>query len=140
MPRKIIDNKLKQEIIDFYKSRPMSLKEVGEKFELSPPTVIKILKDIPKYPKAKINNPNLIEDFFKEINTEEKAYFLGLIISDGNVFKDETSGRQASISITLDLNDEYMLNTFKQTLQANTVVGRDGRGCGTLAVRSNIMA
>ena len=65
MPRKIIDDKLKQEIIDFYKSKPMSLKEVGEKFELSPPTIIKILKDIPKYPKAKINNPNLIEDFFK---------------------------------------------------------------------------
>ena len=140
MPRKIIDDKLKQEIIDFYKSKPMSLKEVGTKFELSPPTVIKILKDIPKYSKAKINNPNLIEDFFKEINTEEKAYFLGLIISDGNVFKDETSGRQASISITLDLNDEYMLNTFKQVLQANTTVGKDGRGCGTLAVRSNIMA
>lgn len=140
MPRKIIDDKLKQEIIDFYKSKPMSLKEVGTKFELSPPTVIKILKDIPKYPKAKINNPNLMEDFFKEINTEEKAYFLGLIISDGNVFKDETSERQASISITLDLNDEYMLNTFKQVLQTNTTVGKDGRGCGTLAVRSNIMA
>ena len=113
MPRKIID--------DFYKSKPMSLKEVGEKFELSPPTIIKILKDIPKYPKAKINNSNLIEDFFKEINTEEKAYFLGLIISDGNVFKDETSGRQASISITLDLNDEYMLNAFKILLNSTKV-------------------
>lgn len=140
MPRKIIDDKLKQEIIKFYQSKPMSLKEVERQFELSSPTVIKILKDIPKYPKAKINNPNLIEDFFKEINTEEKAYFLGLIISDGNVFKDETSGRQASISITLDLNDEYMLNAFKAAVQANTSIGKDGRGCGTIAVRSNLMA
>ena len=140
MPRKIIDDKLKQEIIKFYQSKPMSLKEVERQFELSSPTVIKILKDIPKYPKAKINNPNLIEDFFKEINTEEKAYFLGLIISDGNVFKDETSGRQASISITLDLNDEYMLNAFKTAVQANTSIGKDGRGCGTIAVRSNLMA
>ena len=38
--------------------------------------------------------------------------FLGLLIADGNVFKDAT-GRQASISITLDLKDEYMLLKFK---------------------------
>lgn len=105
MPRKIITEDLKQEIKNYYLSAPMSLKQVEDKFELSHPTVSKILKDIEKYPKAKIFNPNLKENFFKEINSEESAYFLGLIIADGNVFKDET-GRQASISITLDLKDE----------------------------------
>ena len=79
------------------------------------------------------------EHFFKEINCEENAYFLGLLISDGNVFKDGT-GRQASISITLDLKDEYMLQKFKNVLSANTSISYDGRGCGQIAVRSNIMA
>ena len=115
------------------------MKQVEDKYELSHPTITKILKDVPKYTKAKLNNPNMKEHFFQEINEEAKAYFLGLLISDGNVFKDNT-GRQASISITLDLKDEYMLEKFKEVLQVNTSVGHDGRGCGQIAVRSDIMA
>ena len=139
MPRKVITEELKQEIIKYYLSQPMTTKQVEDKYELSHPTITKILKDVPKYTKAKLNNPNMKEHFFQKINEEAKAYFLGLLISDGNVFKDNT-GRQASISITLDLKDEYMLEKFKEVLQANTSVGYDGRGCGQIAVRSNIMA
>ena len=139
MPRKIITEELKQEIINYYLSKPMGLKQVENKYNLSHPTISKILKDVPKYTKAKINNPNMKEHFFQEINCEENAYFLGLLIADGNVFKDNT-GRQASISITLDLKDEYMLQKFKEILQANTSIGHDGRGCGQIAIRSNIMA
>ena len=139
MPRKVITEELKQEIIKYYLSQPMTIKQVEDKYELSHPTITKILKDVPKYTKAKLNNPNMKEYFFQEINEEAKAYFLGLLISDGNVFKDNT-GRQASISITLDLKDEYMLEKFKEVLQADTSVGHDGRGCGQIAVRSNIMA
>lgn len=136
---KIISEKLKNEIIAFYQSKPMTLKEVADRFNLSNPTIGKILKDVPRYTKAKIKNPNLDEYFFESIDSEAKAYFLGLLIADGNVFKDGT-GRQASISITLDLKDEYMLNKFKESLNANTSIGKDGRGCGQIAVRSNIMA
>lgn len=139
MPRKVITEELKQEIIKYYLSQPMTMKQVEDKYELSHPTITKILKDVPKYTKAKLNSPNMKEHFFQEINEEAKAYFLGLLISDGNVFKDNT-GRQASISITLDLKDEYMLEKFKEVLQVNTSVGHDGRGCGQIAVRSNIMA
>lgn len=139
MPRKIITEELKQEIIKYYLSQPMTMKQVEEKYELSHPTITKILKDVPKYTKAKLNSPNMKERFFQEINNEASAYFLGLLISDGNVFKDNT-GRQASISITLDLKDEYMLKKFKEVLQTNTSIVYDGRGCGQIAVRSNIMA
>lgn len=69
----------------------------------------------------------------------KKCLFLGLLISDGNVFKDKT-GRQASISITLDLKDSYMLDKFKETVNNNTSIGRDGRGCRQIAVRSNVTA
>jgi hypothetical protein len=62
-----------------------------------------------------------------------------LLISDGNVFKDNT-GRQASISITLDLKDKYILEKFKEVVNSNTAICYDGRGCGQIAVRSNLMA
>lgn len=141
MARKIITDELKDEIIRFYLSKPMSLKVVQDKYNLSNPTICKILKNIPKYSKAKIKNPNLNERFFQNIDCEEKAYFLGLLIADGNVFKDASgSNRQASISITLNLKDEYMLLRFKEALGASTNVGHDGRGCGQIAVRSNLMA
>lgn len=139
MPRKIITSELKQEIIKYYLSQPMTMKQVEDKYELSHPTVTKILKDVPRYSKAKLNNPNANERFFKNIDSEEKAYFLGLLISDGNVFKDST-GRQASISITLNLNDEYILQKFKEVLNVNTSISKDGRGCGQIAIRSNLMA
>lgn len=139
MASKIITEELKQEIIEFYKSQPMSLKSVGEKFNLSSPTISKILKDVPRYSKASIFNPNMKEDYFDNIDTEEKAYFLGLLISDGNVFTDGT-GRQHSISITLDSGDEYILNRFREALGANTSVTRDGRGCSQIAIRSNKIA
>ena len=139
MPRKIIKEDLKNEIIKYYLSQPMTLKQVEDKFQLSHPTISKILMDIPKYTKTKLNNPNMKEHFFQNINTEENAYFLGLIISDGNIFKDNT-GRQASISITLDLKDKYLLTKFKEVVNSNTSIVHDGRGCGQIAVRSNIMA
>lgn len=33
-----------------------------------------------------------------------------------------------------------MLNKFKEVVNSNTSIGHDGRGCGQIAVRSNIMA
>ena len=59
--RKVITDDLKQEIINYYLSYPMTLKQVEDKFNLSHPTISKILKDIPKYTKASaINTPTLI--------------------------------------------------------------------------------
>lgn len=120
----------------------MTIAAVAKHFGISSPTAGKILKDVPRYSKAKLNNPNMDEHFFETIDSEAKAYFLGLIISDGNVFIEEnnSSNRQASISITLDLADEYMLQEFKKAVKANTSIGHDGRGCGQIAVRSDIMA
>ena len=139
MPRKSITEELKQEIVKYYLSQPMTLKQVENKYKLSHPTISKILIDIPKYNKAKLNNPQMKEHFFQEIDCEENAYFLGLLISDGNVFKDNT-GRQSSISITLSLEDKYILEKFKNILQANTSITSDNRGCCQFAIRSNIMA
>lgn len=140
MARKIISQELKGEIIEEYKSRPMTLESLEEKYKLSHPTITKILNGIPKYTKAVIYNPELKECFFEGIDCEPKAYFLGLLIADGNIFIDNKSGRQASISITLDSNDEYLLDTFKKLLNANTSISHDGRGCSQIAVRSNKMA
>ena len=143
MASKQITEEMKAAIIAEYKSKPQSLKTLGEKFDLCIPTIMKILNGIELYKKAQIFNPNLNERFFENIDSEAKAYFLGLIIADGNVFIDKNNQktkRQASISITLDKNDKYLLESFKQCVGANTSIGNDGRGCHYTAVRSDLMA
>lgn len=140
MARKVITESLKQEIIDFYKQSPVSLKVLEEKYQLSHPTISKILKDVPKHKKAQIYNPELYENYFESINTEFKAYFLGFIIADGNIFLAKDGNRQASISITVKQSDQYILERFKQEVHTNTNLAHDGRGCVTMAVRSNKMA
>ena len=100
MANKKLTEELKAEIIAEYLKQPISLHELELKFNLSHPTVTKVLKDVPKYKKAQVFNPELNEHFFSNIDSEEKAYFLGLIIADGNIFRSNNS-RQDSISITL---------------------------------------
>ena len=46
----------------------MTMKQVEDKYELSHPTITKILKDIPKYTKAKVNNPNMKEHYNYTLN------------------------------------------------------------------------
>lgn len=138
MPRgKPITDEVRRNVIDFYLSKPMTHKCVCEKFNLSEPTVLKILKDTPKYVKAKIYSPDLNESIFEEINDEMSAYFLGLIISDGNVFEYSGSNRQDSVSITLQECDEYLLEEFRKWTKTSTNIGHDGRGSSTVAIRSN---
>lgn len=135
---KIISQDVIQQMREFYQSRPMTQKEVADRFGYCLPTVAKILKDLPQYTKSNIFNPELDESFFEVIDTEDKAYYLGLLITDGNVFK--ANEHRASISITLDQNDAYLLDHWKDCLKSRTSLGHDGRGCVQYAVRSLKMA
>lgn len=76
MARKVITEELKNQIITEYKSKPIALSVLEEKYSLSHPTISKILKDVPKYKKAQVFNPDLNEHFFENIDCEKKHIFL----------------------------------------------------------------
>lgn len=59
-----------------------------------------------------INN----EDFFQRIDSEEKAYLLGLFITDGYVKEDYRGNRSKLVGITLSVKDEYMIKKIKDLL------------------------
>lgn len=75
-------------------------------------TIIKILSERGLSPKTrtKLYNPNLIEDYFRVIDTPEKAYWIGWLISDGNIDEDGT------ISISLKSSDEDILHLLEKDL------------------------
>lgn len=139
MARKIITEDLKNKIIEDYINYPTTITQMSEKYNLCRPTIAKILKDIPKYNKALIFSPELDENYFANIDADAKAYFLGLLISDGNVFVHKIASKQALVSISLNSPDGYLLERFKQELHSNVKVKTDGT-CNQFAVSSNKLA
>ena len=56
------------------------------------------------------------ENYFKEIDSEEKAYMLGFIYADGNV-SDSSKDKHYRLRITLKNSDIEILNRFKDLLE-----------------------
>ena len=138
---KILTEEFKKEIRDFYLIYPMSYTYVAKKFHICKPTVAKILAGLPVYTRSVIFSPELQENYFNVIDSERKAYFLGLIVSDGNVFVHDGKRihNQSKVSITLDSHDEYLLDIFKSELRSNRVITHDGRGCSEIMISSSTM-
>lgn len=59
---------------------------------------------------------NLNESFFEKIDSEEKAYFLGLMYSDGYIF---SSKHTKGLGIQLQEPDKELLIKFNQCLKSN---------------------
>jgi hypothetical protein len=117
----------------------MTYQEVGKEFNLSLPTVGKILKKHGinhLHGKAQMFSPLLKESFFANIETEVQAYFLGLIVADGNIF---TKRNRNIVSITLQNQDNYILHKFVRAVQSNKSVTSDGRGCSSIQIHSKKM-
>lgn len=87
---KLNKNKI-SDLFNDYSINNLSYRELAEKFRVSEKSVIKILKrngaDIPYQNKFEYENVRYKYDcdhlFFENIDTEEKAYFLGFLYSDG---------------------------------------------------------
>lgn len=117
----------------------MTFDELVKKFDMSIPTIIKIFNKyrVVRYTKSRLYSPNLIENYFNTIDSQLKAYFLGLIITDGCIYS--KNGRTPSVSLTLQKNDAYLIDRFIKEIHSNKVVTTDGRGCCEVAINSSKM-
>ena len=104
----------KKEIIDLYNSGYGCYK-IAKKYECSASSINKLLKSEDINTKK---NPNdyrkykLNENYFSIIDSETKAYFLGLIYSDGCVSK-------TTLRISLQEEDEYLLIKFLNEIESD---------------------
>jgi len=110
----------KEEIKNLYLNSKLSCKSIAKKYNVSSATIERILKNnkikAEKDRKVNIVNSNLVEDYFEIIDTEEKAYFLGFIYSDGNINFIKNSAR---LSIEISEKDGYILEKFKINCKIN---------------------
>ena len=114
--------KRNDEVIDLYLNKNKSIHEISDILNLNRKTISKILKDnnieikmLNDYTKKK--RKYLFDtDIFKQINTEEKAYWLGFLYADGDVSSDGYT-----ISLHLQESDYEHLVKFKNFLQCENI-------------------
>lgn len=66
-------------------------------------------------------NPQLIENYFEIIDSKEKAYWLGWLISDGAI-TNQPEKSKFQIEITIKQEDEDILHLFEKDLQVQNKV------------------
>ena len=133
----------KDMVVEYYKSKPMTFQNVADKFGYSLPTIGKILSEykIKTWDKFRLYSPGFRESYFETIDSEKKAYFLGLLTADGNVYDGyKTKTHPPNINLTLQDQDSYILDALKNELRINKNATSDGRGCYQLSVFSKKMA
>ena len=106
----------------------ISIKELAQLYNLDRETMANLLKDndIEKKSNNKINC-NIKEDYFEVIDEPNKAYILGLLLTDGCVDNSRGNGR---IRLALQKQDVEILEKIKKILGVETKLYEDKRGNG----------
>ena len=109
----------KIKIVDLYKDENMNYKQISRKYGVDRETIKRLIESSG----ISIRNPRhsnrkyLINDtYFKNIDTEEKAYWLGMLYADGNVKSMTDKNSQKLIKLTQHSKDRYILEEFKRCL------------------------
>ena len=91
--------------------------ELAKQCKVTPETYRKYLREIGIEPVGQVFKYRCKRDFFKVIDTEEKAYWLGFIFADGNVSIQEKHAY--ILSLGLSIRDEPHLKLFKLALDTD---------------------
>lgn len=125
MPIKIIfDEKQKEEIIKLYNSG-LSCKNIGKQFNCSKQVINCLLKKNKiSFRDASHSNRtyNIDENIFDNIDTKEKAYWLGMLTGDGWI--DEKGG----FGFSLEENDKKYIYAFRDFIKSNHPINRISNG------------
>lgn len=95
--------------------------ELQKEYNIGYERIKAIVSDCKFISSAQRMNPTLIEDYFENIDNNEKAYWLGLIISDGAI-TNQPEKNKFQLEITLKQEDEDILYLLAQDLGVNNKV------------------
>lgn len=115
MRKRTFTEEQEKEIINLYNNKFSSV-EISKKYNRSPSTICTVLRrNNVKMRNNKQNNRKyyINHDFFEEINTEEKAYWLGFIYADGYVTSKNHLG------VVLSHKDKKYLFKLRKSLESN---------------------
>lgn len=107
-----------EKIINLYQNQEKSILKIHEETQIGITVIYRILKEN----NISIRNNNyykskdIDKDFFKEIDTEEKAYILGFFCADGAISNKKT------FSVRIGLKDINLLLAIRKALKSNHAI------------------
>lgn len=110
------DKELLKELYEAHKSYDKVAEILGCNYK----TVARWMKkfDIANVGTQGARKRNLNHDYFEEINTEEKAYWLGFLYADGCVYRGSGS-YSYRLQINLQARDRIILEKFQSAIESN---------------------
>ena len=79
------------------------------------------------------------ENYFEKIDTEEKAYWLGFLYADGNVYIDKNH-RFHRVNLSLKNTDKEHVNRFRKAVQSNGIIRDADHGMVSFSIANKKMA
>lgn len=126
-----VSEEKQQQIIEAYKNN-MSMRQIEKEFGVTRTTVSKFLEN-KGIKTTKGNHYRKYfhqEDFFENIDTEEKAYWLGFMFADGYITNKRFGYGQDMFGITISIDDEQHLKKFKEHIKATNPILYDNSKAG----------
>lgn len=126
------------ELIEKYYSGELKFNELCKIYQVSTPTMYKAFDKFGIKRRLNIVKESIKHDFFKEINSEEKAYILGFYIADGSILKgDSHQGYKLSIGIsTLDID---ILEKIRDILSPNANINFSEERINNYGIKTKAM-
>lgn len=120
-----------EQIIQVYTSG-ISSKNIAKKFGIDPATVRNHLKRQNQKIRKQGTQYVFNQNYFQQIDSEEKAYWLGFLLADGCVI-------QNRLCLELCIKDILHLEKFKKAIQANHPIKKSRKNCARIEVSSSIL-
>lgn len=106
-------------ICSLYEDEQLAMKKIGERFNVSRTVIRRVLDEA----NIEIKKDNHIykADYrkFKDIDSPQKAYWLGFIAADGNIF---IRPENATVSVNQHLKDKAHLEKLKDFMRSNVPI------------------
>lgn len=127
-----------KKVIDMYINDFNSLSQIGEGFKVSKTVIARILKSNKVELRKRTTKYRYNQDIFQDIDTEEKAYWLGFLAADGCVYQRESSG--SVLIVNLAEKDRGHLEKLKSFIGDGKIerVAGAGYGQGTFLYRLSV--
>lgn len=144
--KRVWENKDIENIIELYVIKGYTIPKIREIYKCRTQTILDILNKNgvnTSENERKSVNRLLNHEYFSSIDTEEKAYFLGLLMADGSV----RQHKEWTPTITLELVDKDVVEKFRNAVNADSTITKTTRNrhinespTYTVTIRSEQMA
>jgi len=115
-----------------YHDKDMTQQEIADALNISPHTVYRNLK---KYGlNTKYSYKEVDEDYFEEMDSSEKAYWLGFIVGDGNIGKTGEGGTGYSLTVSLNAKDTDHLLKLRNAMSSSHSIHESGKDGFALSI------